>query len=606
MEQKNIRNVAIIAHVDHGKTTMVDQLFKQTGSFRENQIVEERLMDSLDLEKERGITISAKNGSFRYEGYHVNIVDTPGHADFGGQVERVLNMVDGAILLVDASEGPMPQTYYVLKKALALSLPIIVCINKIDKKDARPEWVVERVIDLFIKLNAPDHCLDFPVVYSSARDGWATDDYKVKTDNLHALYRKIIEYIPAPKGNINGPIQFLASTLTNSQFLGRLSIGKLYSGSIKVNSPVVVATPDSVGKPVRISKIYKFETNKMIESDSAIAGDIVALAGIEDINIGETITSVDNPSPLPYIELDQPTISMNFIPNDSPFAGREGKYVTSRHIRERLLKEQLNDVALKVEELTTGVGYKVSGRGELHLSILIETMRREGYEFQVTRPEVIMKKEGDKVLEPYEELTIDVAEEYSGAVIKRLNERRGILLELFQQDGMAKIIYKIPTRGLLGFRSEFMTETKGMGVMNYVFMEYDEYSGEIKNRINGAMVSTETCVSVAYALFNLQSRGKFFLGPQENVYEGQILGEHSRDNDLYVNPGKAKKLTNIRAAGSDENVILTPYTKLSLENCIEFINDDELVEVTPQSIRLRKFYLKESDRKRAENQAKRS
>ncbi|HBD95619.1 MAG: GTP-binding protein TypA [Spirochaetes bacterium GWF1_31_7] len=606
MDQSQIRNIAIIAHVDHGKTTLVDQLFKQTGSFRNNQVVQERLMDSLDLEKERGITISAKNGSFRYEGFHVNIIDTPGHADFGGQVERILNMVDGAVLLVDASEGPMPQTYYVLKKALALQLPIIVCINKIDKKDARPAWVVERVIDLFIKLNAPDHCLDFPVVYSSARDGWATDDFTVKTDNLTALYKKIIEYIPQPKGDPNGPIQFLVSTLTNSQFLGRLAIGKLCSGSIKVNCPAVVATPDSIGSTVRISKIYKFETNKMVEAESASAGEIVAIAGIEDISIGQTITSVDNPKPLPYMELDQPTISMNFLPNDSPFAGTEGKYVTSRHIRERLLKETLNDVALKVQELTTTVGYKVSGRGELHLSILIETMRREGYEFQVSRPEVIMKKEGDTVLEPFEELTVDVAEEYSGAIIKRLNERKGLLLEVFQEDGMARIVYKIPTRGLLGFRSEFMTETRGMGVMNYVFMEYDKFCGEIKHRINGAMVSTENCVSVAYALFNLQSRGKFFLGPQEKIYEGQVIGEHSRDNDLYVNPGKGKKLTNMRASGSDENVILTPVTKLSLENCIEFINDDELVEVTPKSIRLRKFYLKESDRKKAENTAKRS
>ncbi len=606
MDQSKIRNIAIIAHVDHGKTTLVDQLFKQTGSFRNNQIVQERLMDSLDLEKERGITISAKNGSFRYDGFHVNIIDTPGHADFGGQVERILNMVDGAVLLVDASEGPMPQTYYVLKKALALKLPIIVCINKIDKKDARPAWVVERVIDLFIKLNAPDHCLDFPVVYSSARDGWATDDFTVKTDNLTALYKKIIEYIPQPSGDPNGPIQFLVSTLTNSQFLGRLAIGKLCSGSIKVNCPAVVATPDSIGSTVRISKIYKFETNKMVEAESASAGEIVAIAGIEDISIGQTITSVDNPKPLPYMELDQPTISMNFLPNDSPFAGTEGKYVTSRHIRERLLKETLNDVALKVQELTTTVGYKVSGRGELHLSILIETMRREGYEFQVSRPEVIMKKEGDIVLEPFEELTVDVAEEYSGAIIKRLNERKGHLMEVFQEDGMARIVYKIPTRGLLGFRSEFMTETRGMGVMNYVFMEYDKFCGEIKHRINGAMVSTENCISVAYALFNLQSRGKFFLGPQEKIYEGQVIGEHSRDNDLYVNPGKGKKLTNMRASGSDENVILTPVTKLSLENCIEFINDDELVEVTPKSIRLRKFYLKESDRKKAENTAKKS
>ena len=599
MEQDKIRNIAIIAHVDHGKTTMVDQLFKQSGSFRSNQVVEDRIMDSMDLERERGITISSKNGAFRYNGYHVNIIDTPGHADFSGQVERVLNMVDGAVLLVDAAEGPMPQTYYVLKKALHLQLPIIVCINKIDKKDARPDWVVDKVLELFIKLNAPDNLLEFPVVYSSAREGWATKDPKVKTDNLKALYETIVEYIPAPTGDKDGPVQFLVSTLSNSPFLGRLAVGKLRSGTIKVNNQVVVATPEKIGSPVRISKIYQYETNKMVESESASAGDIVAIAGIEDITIGETVTSVENPQPLPFIDLDQPTISMNFIPNDSPFAGQEGKFVTSRHLRDRLFKETLNDVALKVEEMTTGVGYKVSGRGELHLSILIETMRREGYEFQVTRPEVIMKEIDGVLMEPYEELTVDVSEESSGGVIKRLNERKGILLEMEQEGDMMRIVYKIPTRGLLGFRSEFMTETRGMGVMNYVFMEYDKFCGEIKNRQNGAMISTETCTTVAYALFNLQSRGRFFMGPQEKVYEGQIIGENSRENDLNVNPGKGKKLTNLRASGSDENVILTPYTRLSLENCIEFINDDELVEVTPKSIRLRKRFLTEVDRRRS-------
>ena len=603
MEQDKIRNIAIIAHVDHGKTTMVDQLFKQSGSFRSNQVVEDRMMDSMDLERERGITISSKNGAFRYNGYHVNIIDTPGHTDFSGQVERVLNMVDGAVLLVDAAEGPMPQTYYVLKKALHLQLPIIVCINKIDKKDARPDWVVDKVLELFIKLNAPDNLLEFPVVYSSAREGWATKDPKVKTDNLNALYETIVEYIPAPTGDENGPIQFLVSTLSNSPFLGRLAVGKLRSGTLKVNGQVVVATPEKTGTPVRISKIYQYETNKMVEAESASAGDIVAIAGIEDITIGETVTSVENPQPLPFIDLDQPTISMNFIPNDSPFAGQDGKFVTSRHLRDRLFKETLNDVALKVEEMTTGIGYKVSGRGELHLSILIETMRREGYEFQVTRPEVIMKEVDGVLMEPYEELTVDVSEESSGGVIKRLNERKGILLEMEQDGDMMRIVYKIPTRGLLGFRSEFMTETRGMGVMNYVFMEYDKFCGEIKNRQNGAMISTETCTTVAYALFNLQSRGRFFMGPQEKVYEGQIIGEHSRENDLNVNPGKGKKLTNLRASGSDENVILTPYTRLSLENCIEFINDDELVEITPKSIRLRKRFLTEVDRRRSLRQS---
>jgi len=598
MEQDKIRNIAIIAHVDHGKTTLVDQLFRQSGLFRDNQEVVERLMDSMDLERERGITISSKNGAFCYKDYYINIVDTPGHADFSGQVERVLNMVDGALLLVDAAEGPMPQTYYVLKKALKLKLPIVVIINKIDKQNARCEWVHEQVLELFFKLDAPDECIDFPVIYASAKNGYASNDYNIKSDNMESVFEAIINNIPAPKGDPDDPLQMLVSSLNHSSFLGRLAIGKITSGGIEVNKPVAVASKDSLLTGMRISKIYRFKGNSMIETDKAVTGEIVAVAGMTDINIGETITDPNNPSPLPFVDMDQPTISMNFIPNDSPFAGTEGKFVTSRHLRERLLKETLNDVALKVEEMQNGIGYKVSGRGELHLSILIEKMRREGYEFQVTRPEVIMKKIEGNLQEPYEELTIDVHEDYMGSIIEKLGNRKGILLEMMQENGMAHLGYKIPTRGLLGFKSEFMTESKGMGVMNYVFLEYDKYCGEIKNRKNGVLISMLNSKTVAYALFNLQERGRLFYGPQEMVYEGQIIGEHSKENDLVVNPAKAKKLTNIRAAGSDENVILTSPFKMSLENCIEFINDDELVEITPKSIRLRKVYLKETDRKR--------
>ncbi len=598
MDKSKIRNIAIIAHVDHGKTTLVDQLFRQSGLFRDNQVVEERLMDSMDLERERGITISSKNGSFQYKDYYVNIVDTPGHADFSGQVERVLKMVDGAVLLVDAVEGPMPQTYYVLKKALILKLPIIVVINKIDKPASRCEWVHEQIIELFIKLEAPNECLDFPIIYASAKDGYATKDYNHKTKDLNDLFEAIIKNIPQPSGDEKGNLQLLVSTLSYSSFLGRLAIGKISSGKLDVNKQVVIAYDDVISAPVRISKIYRFKSNNMEVINSATTGEIIAVAGLSDVTIGQTITDPINPIPLPFVDIDQPTISMNFIPNDSPFAGKEGKFVTSRHLRERLFKETLNDVALLVEEMGAGIGYKVSGRGELHLSILIEKMRREGYEFQVTRPEVIMKEVDGKKLEPYEELTIDVDEAYMGNIIEKLGNRKGILLEMKQENGNARIVYKIPTRGLLGFRSEFLTDTKGMGVMNYVFMEYDKYCGEIKNRKNGVMISMLNCRSVAYALYNLQDRGKLFLNPQEDLYEGQIIGEHSKENDLVVNPAKSKKLTNLRAAGSDENIILTTPIKMSLENCIEYINDDELIEITPKSIRLRKTRLKETDRKR--------
>jgi GTP-binding protein len=593
MDQTKIRNIAIIAHVDHGKTTLVDQLFKQSGMFRDNQVVAERMMDSIDLERERGITIASKNGSFRYKDYLINIIDTPGHADFGGQVERVLKMADGVLLLVDASEGPMPQTYFVLKKALSLNLPAIVVINKIDKALARCYWVMDQVFDLFVKLHAPDHILNFPIVFASARDGYASLELEQKSTNMIPLLDAIIENIPAPKGDPNGPLQLLVSSLDYSQFFGRMAIGKITSGSLKINQDVIVAKENEILQQTRITKLYRFEGTEKEATESAGLGEIIAVAGVESIMVGQTITDPLNPIPLPSTKIDPPTISMNFIPNTSPFAGKEGTFVTSRHIGDRLYRETLSDVALLVSDLTDTAGYKVSGRGELHLSILIEKMRREGYELQVTRPKVIFKEENGVLLEPYEELMIDVDELYMGKVIENLGKRKAQMIHMeHNEGGMVKMTYVIPTRGLLGFRSEFMTETKGMGIMNYIFSKYDKYAGEIKNRINGVLVSMEQCKTVAYALFNLEDRGKMFMGPGENIYIGQIVGEHSRSNDLHVNPGKGKKLTNIRAAGCDENVILTPYTKMSLEECIDYINDDELVEITPQSIRLRKIPVK--------------
>jgi len=588
MDQQKIRNVAIIAHVDHGKTTLVDQLFKQSGMFRENQEVSERLMDSMDLERERGITIASKNGSYRYKDYFINIIDTPGHADFGGQVERVLRMADGALLLVDAQEGPMPQTYFVLKKALAADMPIIVVINKIDKPAARCDWAIDQVFDLFVKLDAPDHILDFPVVFASSKEGYARNDLADPNMDMGPVSEQIITFIPPPSGDENAPLQMQVNTIDYSPYLGRMGIGKVANGTLRVNKDIAMARRDGTLVNARISKIFRFEANEKVATDEAGVGEIVAVAGLDDVTVGVTFTDVDDPRPLPVIEIDPPTLSMNFIPNDSPFAGIEGKFVTSRHLEERLRKETLSDVALTVEPLTQITGYRVSGRGELHLSILIEKMRREGYEFQVTRPQVIMKEENGQLLEPYEELTIDVDEQFQGAVIEKLGNLKGQMLEMNNENGMTRMIYKIPTRGLLGFRSKFMTDTKGMGMMNYVFAEYGPYAGDIVNRVNGVLVVKETCTTVAYALFNLQDRGKLFLRPGVDVYQGQIIGEHCRPSDLVVNPAKGKKLTNMRASGSDEAVILTPPVMMTLEDCIAYINDDELVEVTPKSIRLRK------------------
>ena len=591
MDQDKIRNVAIIAHVDHGKTTLVDKLFHQSGMFRENQEVAERLMDSMDLERERGITIASKNGSYSYGEYKINIIDTPGHADFGGQVERVMRMADGVVLLVDAQEGPMPQTFFVVKKALAAKLPILVLVNKIDKDGARCEWVVDEVFDLLARLEAPDETLDFPVLYGSAKEGYMVkdpDDPIVPDQGMELISEMIVQHVPPPPGDQEAPLQLQINTIDYSPYLGRLGIGRLANGTLRLNENIVVARRDGSIKPVRITKIFGFVGDEQVPVDSAGAGDIVAVAGMEDVTVGVTFTDPDNPQPLPLIEIDPPTISMHFIPNDSPFAGQDGKFVTSRHLEERLSKETLADVALHVEPLTDGIGFRVSGRGELHLSILIEKMRRENYEFQVTRPHVIMREEDGKTIEPYESLTVDVDEEYQGVVIEKLGKLKGVLSDMQVENAMSRMVFKVPTRGLLGYRSEFMTDTRGMGVMNYVFAEWGPHAGQIQNRQNGVMIVKENCTSVAYALFNLQDRGSLFVNPGEELYKGQIIGENCRTADLVVNPAKGKKLTNMRASGSDEAVILTPPLDMSLEDCISYINDDELVEVTPRIIRLRK------------------
>ncbi|MBN2383957.1 translational GTPase TypA [bacterium] len=591
MDQSKIRNIAIIAHVDHGKTTLVDRLFEQSGMFKKHEAQTSLLMDSMDLERERGITISAKNGSFCYQDYWINIIDTPGHADFSGQVERVLRMADGALLLVDAQEGPMPQTYFVLKKALNLRLPIVVVINKIDKLASRPDWVVDKVFDLFVQLQAPDEILDFPVVFTSAKLGYAKDDSQGLGTNMEPLFKKIISHIPAPAGDSAGPLQMLVSSIDYSPFLGRLGIGKITSGNLTINKDIAVSLRDGSLQPIRITKVYRFVKNEKVTVESAGVGQIVAVAGMEEVTVGVTFTDLLQPIPLPPIEIDPPTLSMNFIINNSPFAGQDGRFLTSRHLAERLKRETLSDVAIVLEELPDRTGFKVSGRGELHLSILIEKMRREGYEFQVTKPQVIIIEQDGQTLEPWEELTLDIDDNYKGAVIENLGQRKGLMVDMILLGNMTRLIYHIPTRGLLGFKSEFLTETKGMGVMNHIFHKYGPYAGPLKNRKNGVLIAKENCTTVSYALFNLQARGKLFLPPQVPVYKSQIVGEHSRPNDLVVNPAKGKKLSNMRSAGSDENIVLIPPQKMTLEDCIDFINDDEVVEVTPKSIRLRKMYV---------------
>lgn len=592
-KRENLRNVAIIAHVDHGKTTLVDQLLRQSGIFRANEQVEERVMDSNDLERERGITILSKNTSVHYKDTKINIVDTPGHADFGGEVERIMMMVDGVLLLVDAFEGCMPQTRFVLKKALALGKKAIVVINKIDRPGARPAEVIDEVLDLFIELGANDDQLDFPVVYASAREGYSSLNPDDREGDMRPLFDSILENIEPPEGDMNGPLQVLFSSLDYDDYIGRIGVGRVERGSVKEGESVVLCKTDGSHENVKISRLYQFEGLRRVEVQSAQMGDLVAVSGIADLNIGETACDPEHLEPLPFVKIDEPTISMNFMVNDSPFAGREGKFVTSRNIRARLFKEVETNVSMRVEETETTDSFKVSGRGELHLSILIETMRRQGYEFQVSRPKVIFKNdENGKLLEPMELLIVEVPEAYVGAVMEKVGSRKGELENMDVRDGgSTHIEFKIPARGLIGYRSEFMTDTNGNGIMNNLFAGYEPYKGDIQMRERGSIVVHEAGETTGYGLFNTQDRGRLFVGPGVPVYEGMIVGECAKNEDVVCNVCKKKQMTNTRASGSDDALHLVPPSVLSLEQSMEFIGDDELVEVTPESIRLRKRVL---------------
>ena len=605
-ERKDIKNVAIIAHVDHGKTTLVDEMLHQSGIFRDNEVVEERVMDSNDLERERGITILSENTSIHYKDTKINIVDTPGHADFGGEVERILTMVDGVLLLVDAFEGCMPQTRFVLKKALGLHKTPLVVVNKIDRDGARPEEVIDEVLDLFIELGADDDQIDFPVIYASARDGYSSLDPNVREGDMRPLLDAILKYIPSPKGDLEGPAQILFSSLEYDEYVGRIGVGRVERGEIKANTPYVLCRQDGTTENVKFSKIYQFEGLKRVETPIAKFGDLVSVAGIADLNIGETACDPDCIEPLPFVKIDEPTISMNFMVNDSPFAGREGKYVTSRNLRERLFKEVETNVSMRVEETDSMDTFKVSGRGELHLSILIETMRRENYEFQVSRPQVILKHDADgRTLEPIETAIIEVPEEYVGAVMTKLCSRKGEMVNMdTRSTGMTHMEIKIPSRGLIGYRSEFLTDTNGNGIMNQVFSGYEEWKGDIETRSRGSIVVHETGTTTGYGLWNTQDRGKLFVGPGVEVYEGMIVGECAKDEDIVCNVCKKKHVTNTRASGSDEALKLVPPTTLSLEQSMEFLADDELLEVTPKSIRLRKTILSKELRLKAESRAR--
>ncbi len=595
--KKDLRNIAIIAHVDHGKTTLVDEMLKQSGTFRENEQVAERVMDSNDLERERGITILSKNTSIHYKGTKINVVDTPGHADFGGEVERILMMVDGVLLLVDAFEGCMPQTRFVLKKALNLRKKVLVVINKIDRPNARPYEVVDEVLDLFIDLGANEDQLEFPVVYASAKDGYSSLDPDVREGDMQPLFDAILENIPAPEGDPDGPLQCLFSSLDYDDYIGRIGVGRVERGRIKRNEQAVLCKTDGSKQTVKVSRLYQFEGLKRVECEEAQAGDIICVSGIEGINIGETLCDPENIDPLPFIKIDEPTISMNFIVNDSPFAGKEGKFVTSRNIRDRLFKEVETNVSMRVEETETTDTFKVSGRGELHLSILIETMRRQGYEFQVSRPKVILKNIDGKVYEPMELLIVEVPEQYVGVVIEKLGSRKAELENMgAREGGSSHLEFKIPSRGLIGYRSEFLTDTNGNGIMNQLFSGYEPFKGEIHTRERGSIVVHETGVSSAYGLFNTQDRGRLFIGPGVDVYEGMIIGECAKNEDVTCNVCKLKHLTNTRASGSDEALRLVPPSTMSLEQCMEFIKDDELLEVTPVSLRLRKRILSKEQR----------
>jgi GTP-binding protein len=599
-----LRNVAIIAHVDHGKTTLVDKLLQQAGTFAAHEHVQERVMDSNDLERERGITILAKNCAVRYEGTHINIVDTPGHADFGGEVERVLSMVDGVLLLVDAVEGPMPQTRFVTRKALALGLKPIVVVNKVDRPGARAQWVVNQTFDLFDKLGATEEQLDFPVVYASALEGWATRDEGAKGESLRPLFEAILEFVPMRDENPDEPLQLQICSLDYSSYVGKIGIGRIRRGRVKPMQEVVVLHGDKSVK-AKVNQVLMFEGLQRVQVQEAQAGDIVLVNGIDEIGIGTTLCHPDRPDPLPMLTVDEPTLTMNFLVNASPLAGREGKFVTSRQIRERLERETKSNVAMRVEYPEDTDTFIVHGRGELHLTILLENMRREGYEIAVSRPRVITKVIDGVKCEPYEVLTVDVEESNQGGVMEEVGRRRGELLDM-QPDGKGRVRldYRIPARGLIGFQGEFMTLTRGTGIMSHVFDEYAELSkGEMAERRNGVLVSQDDGVAVAYALWKLQERGRMFVNPGEPVYEGMIVGIHSRDNDLVVNPIRTKQLTNIRASGKDEAIDLVPPIGLTLEYAVEFIADDELVEITPKSIRLRKRFLKEHERRRADRAA---
>lgn len=602
IKREDIRNIAIIAHVDHGKTTLVDELLKQSGVFRSNQTVQERVMDSNDIERERGITILSKNTAVFYEGIKINIIDTPGHADFGGEVERVLKMVNGVVLVVDAFEGPMPQTKFVLKKALELDLPVIVCINKIDRPEARPEEVIDEVLELFIELDASDDQLDCPFVYASAKSGVAILELSDSPENMKPLFQTIIDYIPAPEGDPDENTQVLISTIDYNEYVGRIGVGKVDNGKIKVNQEAVLVNAHDPNKnqKVKINKLYEFEGLKKVEVTEAGIGSIVAISGIADIHIGDTICSPENPKAIPFQKISEPTIAMHFIVNDSPLAGQEGKFVTSRHIRERLFRELNTDVSLRVEETDTTESYKVSGRGELHLSVLIENMRREGYEFAVSKAEVLYKYENGKQLEPMERAVIDVPEECSGTVIDKLSQRKGELQGMSTGNGgYSRLEFSIPSRGLIGYRGEFMTDTKGNGILNTLFDGYGPYKGDIQYRKQGSLIAYESGEAITYGLFNAQERGTLFIAPGVKVYSGMVVGQNGKSDDIEVNVCKRKQLTNTRSSSADESLKLTTPRVLSLEQALEFIDTDELLEVTPTSLRIRKKILDPTLRMRA-------
>lgn len=604
--RENLRNVAIIAHVDHGKTTLVDQLLRQSGTFRANEQVAERVMDSNDLERERGITILSKNTAVHYGDTKINIVDTPGHADFGGEVERILLMVDGVLLLVDAFEGCMPQTRFVLKKALSLGKRPVVVINKIDRPGARPDEVIDEILDLFIELGADEDQLDFPVVYASGRDGYASLSPDARTGDMRPLFEAILKYVPAPQGDLNGPLQILFSNIDYDDYTGRIGVGRVERGSVRNGQAVTLCKRDGTTVNCRIGKLYQFEGLQRAECESAALGDLIAVTGIADLNIGETACDPEHVEPLPFVHIDEPTISMNFMVNNSPFAGQDGKYVTSRNLRDRLFKEVETNVSMRVEETDSTDTFKVSGRGELSLSVLIETMRRQAYEFAVSRPQVIYKKDAEgKLLEPMELLVIEVPEQYVGAVMEKIGSRKAEIVNMGTRDnGISHLEFRIPARGLMGYRQQFLTDTNGNGIMNSVFDGYEPFKGEIPQRVQGSLVVHETGETCGYGLWNAQDRGALFVGPGVPVYEGMIVGESPKDEDIVVNVCKKKHVTNTRASGSDEALRLVPPTVLSLEQSLEFINDDELVEVTPLNIRLRKRILSKEQRLKAESHKK--